>query len=222
MRSERANTRYKEPILMKIAKLLISAVVAGFSVGLGGLVFLSVESKVVGGVMFTLGLFCVCTFGLNLFTGKVCYVFQNDAAYALRLPLIWIGNVIGTGLVAGLASLTRSGAAFTAGAARLCEVKLSDSFLSLFVLGMFCNIFICIAVEGYNNNPHEVGKYISLFMGVTCFVLCGMEHCVADMFYLWMAGAMGLRSLPALLVISLGNAAGGVLLPLAKGFIKKE
>ena len=206
---------------MKTLKTFVSAILAGMSIGFGGAVFLSVESRVIGAALFTIGLFAVCTFGFHLFTGKVCYVFQNDRAYALMLPVIWIGNVVGTGFVALLYHLTRS-AAISEKAMALCQVKLDDSILSLFILGILCNIFIYIAVEGYLRNPHEPGKYLSLVFGVMVFILTGTEHCVADMFYFWMAGAWSAKAILCVVVISLGNAVGGVLLPLLRSFTKQE
>lgn len=207
---------------MKKLSLLVSSLLAGMSIGFGGLAFLSVENRVIGAALFTIGLFCVCTFGFHLFTGKVCYVFQNDAAYALSLPLIWLGNLAGTGAVALFASLTRNSAALQEKAMALCQVKLNDGLLSLFFLGLLCNIFIYIAVEGYRSNPHELGKYLSLFLGIMVFILSGTEHCVADMFYFWTAGAWSGRAVLCILVISLGNAAGGVLLPLLRAFAAKH
>ena len=206
---------------MKGFRTWIGGVLAGISIAIGGTVFLSLDNKVLGALFFTVGLFAVCTFGFNLFTGKVCYVFQTDRAYALDLPLIWLGNLAGTGVVALFASLTRNAAPLQEKAMTLCQVKLNDSLLSLFFLGLLCNIFIYIAVEGYRNNPHELGKYLSLFFGVMVFILAGTEHCVADMFYFWMAGAWSGRAILCILVISLGNAAGGVLLPLLRGVILK-
>ena len=196
---------------MKKSKLLLSAVMAGLCVGFGGIVFLSVDNKVIGAAAFTIGLFVICTFGFHLFTGKVCYVLQNDRNYALDLPVIWLGNLIGTGLTAGIISLTRVAPAVREKAVSLCQTKVNDNLLSLFLLGVLCNIFIYIAVEGYKSNPHELGKYLSLFFGVMVFILCGTEHCVADMFYFWVAGNWSGRAILSLLVISLGNAAGGVL-----------
>lgn len=76
------------------------------------------------------------------------------------------------------------------GAAALCEVKLGDGLVSLFFLGVLCNIFIYIAVEGYKSCPHELGKYLVLFFGVMGFILAGTEHCVADMFYFWLLRAL--------------------------------
>lgn len=201
---------------MKMFKTLVSGVLAGMSIGFGGLVFLSVDNRVIGSLLFSIGLFVVCTMKFDLFTGKVCYVFANNKEYALRLPVIWLGNLIGTGITAGLAWLTRASAALSEKAAGMCAVKTGDGLLSLFALGMLCNFFIYIAVEGYNNNPHELGKYMSLVLGVMVFILCGTEHCVADMFYFWMAGVWSGRAVLAVAVITLGNACGGVLLPLLK------
>lgn len=203
---------------MKRLRVFLSSVLAGLSIGLGCLLFLSLENRIVGAALFTVGLFVVSTFGLHLFTGKVCYVFQNGKEYACQLPLIWVGNFAGTGLTALLASLTRNAPALREKALALCEVKLSDGLLSLFFLGVLCNLFIYIAVEGYKSNPHELGKYLSLFFGVMVFILSGTEHCVADMFYFWIAGAWSGHALLCILVITLGNSVGGILLAEARRF----
>lgn len=203
---------------MKKLKLLVSAVLAGMCIAFGGTVFLSVDNKIVGSALFTLGLFVVCTQGFSLFTGKACYVFDNDMGYALDLIVIWLGNLIGTGLIAGGVSLTRI-AGIAEKAAALCAVKTGDSLLSLFILGVFCNIFIYIAVEGYKSNPHEAGKYLALFFGVMGFILCGTEHCVADMFYFWLGG-WSTKAVICLLVITAGNMCGSVVFPLLKKFCK--
>ena len=134
------------------------------------------------------------------------------------MPLIWAGNFAGAWLTASAERLTRVGPALQEKAAAMCEVKAGDSLLSLFILGIFCDILIYIGVDGYNNNPHEVGKYLALFFGVTVFILCGTEHCVADMYYFSVAGMWNGHTLLCLLVISLGNAFGGVLLPLLRRF----
>lgn len=207
---------------MKLFKTFIGALLAGFSIGLGGVAFLSIGDRVVGAAVFTVGLFTVCTFGLNLFTGKVCYVFRNDRQYALALPVIWLGNLAGTGLTAACMALTRSAPALSEKAMALCQTKLEDGFGSLFFLGILCNVFIYIAVEGFLNNPHELGKYLSLVFGVMGFILCGTEHCVADMFYFWMAGAWSLRAAECVLIITLGNCVGGVLFPVLRDLQNKE
>ena len=206
---------------MKRLKTFVYGILAGINIAIGGTAFLSVENRALGALLFTVGLFTICTFGFNLFTGKVCYVFERDRDYAIDLPIIWLGNLCGTWLTAFLESLTRAGPALAEKAQTICQVKLEDSLLSIFILAAFCNILIFIAVDGYNKNPHELGKYLALFFGVTVFILCGFEHCVANMYYFSIAGMWSVKTFGYLLVMTLGNAAGGVLFPVLRSLMQK-
>ncbi|MCE5195925.1 MAG: formate/nitrite transporter family protein [Negativicutes bacterium] len=217
---------------MKKMNVLINAILAGFSISLGGTVFLRLKdtfpgSNVVGALLFTVGLFLVLTRGYSLYTGKVCYIFENKPGYLLDVLIIWVGNLLGCMLVAGLENLTSLSGA-TAGinvtAAAMVAGKLNSSLLSLFILGAFCNVFIFIGVNGYAKNPHELGKYLAVFLGVSIFIICGTEHSVADMYY--MAVSKTLYTQPAeaflrLFVITLGNLVGGVFLPLMEKLREK-
>lgn len=199
---------------MKRLALFVSAVMAGVAISIGGAVFLCTDSRPVGAVMFTVGLFTVCTLGLDLFTGKVCYIFDNPPQYAARCGLIWLGNLTGTLLCGALLRCTRLDVA--ARARDICQAKLADSPVSIFILAVFCNILIYLSVESYRENPHQLGKYIGLLLGVAVFVQAGFEHCVANMFYFTAAGAWSGRTVLYLLIMTLGNTAGGVLFPLVK------
>lgn len=82
-----------------------------------------------------------------------------------------------------------------------------------------CNVYIFIAVNTYANHPHETGKYLALFLGVTVFIFCGTEHSVADMYYWCVSGTIyqaPAESLLRILIISLGNVTGGVFLPVSE------
>ena len=48
---------------------------------------------------------------------------------------------------------TTIGPALAEKAAGLCETKLGDGLGSIFLLAVFCNMMIYIAVEGFNRNP---------------------------------------------------------------------
>ena len=196
-------------------KVLLSSVLAGMCIGIGGVVFLSLEDKLTGSFFFTTGLFVICSMGLHLFTGKVCFIFDNRKEYLLSLPVIWIGNLFGTTLVAKLVSFSRI-SGISQKAAELCAIKMSDTYISLFVLGILCNILIYIAVEGYRTIPYEAGKYLSLFFGVMVFILCGYEHCVADMFYFSASDMWSPEAFLRLFIITMGNAIGGVLFPVLR------
>lgn len=200
---------------MKHLNTFVFAMLAGGAISLGGMAFLVSESKVVGAVFFTVGLFAVCTLGLNLFTGKVCYVFENGPKYAANCCLVWLGNLAGAWLAGTMLRATRL-TALVARAQEVASVKLSDGLLSVFILSIFCNVLIFLAVESYGKNPHELGKYLGMLLGVCVFVLAGFEHCVANMFYFTAADVWCPRTLFYDLVMTLGNAVGGVIFPLCK------
>lgn len=214
--------------MKRVWGVFLYAVLAGFCIGLGGTIFLRLKDafpggNVVGALLFAVGLFTICTRGYYLFTGKACYLFDNKLpGYLLELLIIWVGNLLGCMLLGALENLTvitGVDAGVNVTAAALVDGKMNCSLLSLFVLGLICNVFIFIAVNGYAKNPHELGKYLALFLGVSIFILCGTEHSVADMFY-WSVSKVLYEqpgeSLLRLAVISLGNMAGGVLLPQAE------
>lgn len=206
---------------MKYLSEFISGVLAGACIGLGGTACLCIENSVVGALFFCLGLFIILTHSLNLFTGKVCFALDEKPRYILSLVLIYLGNLAGA---AGLGALVRSTRIFAKVAERaegICQGKLDDSFVSLFVLGILCNILIYVAVYGYRENKHEIGKYLALIFGVSAFVICGFEHCVANMFYFTVGGAWGVDALICLLAVTLGNIVGGLSFPLIKKLIRK-
>lgn len=204
-----------------ILKTFVFAILAGVSISIGAVAYLSCEKAVVGALFFCVGLFVILVFNFNLYTGKLCYVFSNDWFYSLKLFVIFVGNFVGTNLIGGLLRLTRIDS-LTAKCKAIVDVKLNDSLLSLFILAIFCNILIYVAVEGFKSE-NVLTKYLSLFFGVSVFVLCGFEHSIADMFYFAFAGVYSGRMFLSLLIIALGNFVGGNLIELLKKvFIKKE
>ena len=192
------------------------AIIGGLCIGLGATAYLCTENAIFGSVLFTLGLFTICTMGFNLFTGKVSYILEKRPYRFIELPLIWLGNLIGTAGLALLLSLTRIGESLSERAAELCRIKLGDSPLSVFILAIFCNLLIFIAVDGFKNNPHPLGKYLGLFLGVIAFIFCSYEHCIANMFYFAAGGAWSINALLYLIIITIGNSVGGVLIPICR------
>ena len=54
--------------------IFIKAVYAGFMIGVGGIVYLSVENRVIGSLLFSFGLLTIVTQGFYLYTGKIGFV----------------------------------------------------------------------------------------------------------------------------------------------------
>ena len=199
------------------AGTLLSAVLAGAMISIGGTVNLSLDNRVLGACFFSIGLFFVVSMRLWLFTGKVGWLCQNRAPYALRLLLTLAGNFLGTLCVALPLRQTRAAAALTARAAELCQTKLADSLPSLFVLALFCGVLMYIGVAGFQTFSDALGRYGAVFLAVTVFILSGFEHCIANMYYYSMVGVWGdSRAWLTMAVMVLGNAAGSVLV--AEGY----
>ncbi len=197
-----------------MGKQFIKAVLGGVCISLGGAAYLSVENHIAGAFLFSLGLLTIYTFGLSLYTGKLCYIPNRPLGFLPELGIVLLGNAAGTAAAGYLLQTTRLSALM--GPARLLvERKLSDSLWSAFVLAAFCGLLMSIAVLGYATSRDGVGRHLVLVLPVMVFILCGFEHSVADLFYVSMAGMWSLRATLFLLVVALGNLLGGVLLPLS-------
>jgi formate/nitrite transporter FocA (FNT family) len=188
------------------------AVLAGVMIAVGGTLYLTIGMPALGSLLFGIGLFSIFSFGLNLFTGKVGYAVANPPSFLGDLALIWLGNLAGTAAVAFALRQTRAGSNLTELAAGVCRAKLSDTLLSLFILAVFCGMLMFFAAEAYKKISDPVGKNIAIFFPVMVFILCGFEHCVANMFYFSMAGVWSADALLRMLVMTAGNAVGAIIL----------
>lgn len=194
-------------------RIFLKAAAAGITIGIGGAVYLTLENKVIGAVLFGVGLYTIVLNGLFLYTGKVGYLIstKDKKAYILQLIFTWLGNLAGTALAAAAISATRI-RNLGRTAEVICKTKLADTPHSILILAVFCGILMYAAVDGFR----EKGNPLILFFCVTVFILCGFEHCIANMFYFSLAGAWSLRAVIYLLLMTLGNSVGGILLPLVK------
>lgn len=194
-------------------RIFLKAAAAGIMIGIGGAVYLTLENKVIGAVLFGVGLYTIVLNGLFLYTGKVGDLIsaKDKKAYILQLIFTWIGNLAGTALAAAAISATRIGNLGRT-AEVICKTKLADTPHSILILAVFCGILMYVAVDGFR----EKGNPLILFFCVIVFILCGFEHCIANMFYFSLAGAWSLRAVIYLLLMTLGNSVGGILLPLVK------
>ena len=83
----------------------------------------------------------------------------------------------------------------------------------MFVLSFLCCNLVFLAVDIYKKNTNWLIKLGGIFLCVPTFVILGMEHCVADMFYLAIGNRyfeMPLECLMSLFVSILGNSCGAL------------
>jgi formate transporter len=206
-------------------KCIVSGILAGLAIGLGGgiyLVCLAVipnGGRVVGSILFSIGLFLVCSLGLNLYTGKIGYVFENKKDYLLSLAEMLLGNAIGAIGLGYLLSATSLNSLLSETALNCVKNKVlnlgsgGQSWYSCLINAFFCGVLVFLAVDLFKKSENHLIKVVGLFGCVTAFVALGFEHCVADMFYFAFANAWGTSFVPALLAMLLfilGNSLGSI------------
>jgi formate/nitrite transporter FocA (FNT family) len=207
--------------MRKAFNYLIKSILAGIMIAVGGTVFLSCQNKVVGATFFAIGLFVICVRGLNLYTGKVGYIFDNKPAYLIEVLVTVVGNFLGTLAVGTVLRFTRIYPAISEKAAGLCQAKLDDTVFGIFILSVMCGMLMYLAVNGYRDYKLELARVLSVFLCVIVFILCGFEHSIANMYYFSVAAMWGAKSFGYMGIMILGNAVGGVLFPLCKKLIKE-
>lgn len=193
-------------MLNKIA----SGICAGILISIGGSVFLSCENKVIGAVLFTVALLCICYKGYALFTGKVGYLPEKADKEVLSVLLLGLlGNAIGT-IACGLL-LRAAIPAIGAAAQTLCSGKLETQALwQTFVRALFCGVLMYLAVSIFRDSKTPIG----ILFCIPVFILSGFEHSIADLFYFAGSGIVSLQAFAFLWVVIAGNTVGGVLLGL--------
>lgn len=183
---------------MEKLRVLIKAVYAGFMIGIGGIVYLSVENKIIGSFLFSFGLLTIVTQGFFLYTGKIGFV--KKWKELLTMAVIVAGNYAGTLLAALLARMSK----LPIDSLGLVNRKLDNNLWTVFLLSVFCGVMMYLAIDNYNKSKH----LLFIIAPVMIFILSGFEHSVANMFYFHLAGVYSLPSFLYLLVMVAGNGIG--------------
>lgn len=220
------------------------AIVAGGSIGLGALYYSIVASdaelsfatiRVVGGLVFSLGLALVLIGGAELFTGNNLIVMAwasgnvSLGAMLRNWVVVYSGNLVGSlGLVVLVFfshHLEMNGGRIGLSVLNTAIGKIQPDFITLFFKGVLCNLLVCLAVWLAYAGRSVADKFVALLLPVSAFIAAGFEHCVANMYFLplaWLLTQAG--NVPAnfdtslitvsgivhnLVPVTLGNIVGG-------------
>ncbi|MBR4591240.1 MAG: formate/nitrite transporter family protein [Bacteroidaceae bacterium] len=187
---------------MERTKMIIGSILAGVFISIGCIAFLSTGSAWV----FPIGLFLVCSFSVNLFTGNVCFAKLKDIPDML---IVLVCNVFGASMM-GLACRFFKPSIIN-NAVLITNMKLKEG-LSLIPLAILCNVLIFSAVALYHQETLlDIVRLFALYFSTGIFVCCGFEHCVANAFYFALAANFGVKTVAYLIVNAIFNAVGGVL-----------
>ena len=188
-------------------KSLINSLLAGLSISIGGFAFLSSGDKLTGAFLFSIGLFLICTMKYDLFTGKVCYLFSKEDVKFGYICIVLAMNLVATAFMGWVTRAIKPNLVDIAN--KLCETKLHERF-SVIPLAILCNVLIFYAVYEFATNDHIIGKYVAVLLCVVTFIMCGFEHCIANMYYFSVANYPK-GSVNYLLTNIIGNALGGMI-----------
>lgn len=221
-------------------KILILAVLAGAFIALGGALatlagsgFSGVQSNLIKGAVFPLGLMLVVVCGAELFTGN-CLLVAPLLNKNIKLSgmfknwgIAYLGNFVGAVLIAVLVVYSQTYSGISAAAVELVAKKCDMNFGYAVLKGILCNMLVCLAVWAAMASKSASGKILAVYLPVFAFVVCGFEHSIANMFYLtsgFMTSAQygievgynfGEGLLNGLLAPTLGNIIGGCLIAVA-------
>lgn len=215
-------------------KILLLAVLAGGFIALGAMVFTVTvtgselglgPTRLLGGIAFSLGLILVVVGGAELFTGNSLMVMAwvdgkiPAAALARNWCLVYLGNLAGAIAIAFIAwragVLDIGGSAVMETATRIALGKLELSFEQCFWRGLLCNVLVCLAVWLCIAARTVSGKILAILFPISAFVAIGLEHSIANMYFLPLAAFSGIpevglvRIAGNLLPVTLGNMVGG-------------
>jgi formate/nitrite transporter len=218
--------------------LLPLAILAGAFISMGALFFLVVVTqselgfgitRLVGGLAFSMGLILVVIAGAELFTGNNLIAMswasrQISTTDVLRnWTWVYLGNVIGCLITVGLAIAAGvpqlgEGAVGTT-AINVAIAKSQLGFAEVFARGILCNALVCMAVWLALGGRSVTDKILAIIFPVTAFVTLGLEHSIANWFFLPLGMAIDpsqtilLGSVANnLLASTLGNILGGTCL----------
>jgi formate transporter len=185
------------------------AVIAGGGIGLGALYYTVVVSdaglgfaaaRVMGGVVFSLGLAIVLVGGAELFTGNNLIVMawaSGDVSTKEMLRnwvVVYFGNLIGAlGLVVLVFlshHLDMNGGRVGLSILNTAVAKIQPDAATLFFKGVLCNLLVCLAVWLAYAGRSVTDKIVALVFPISAFIAAGFEHCVANMYFLPLAWLM--------------------------------
>ena len=183
-------------------RMFALAVLAGAFIALGAIFATTVTTgstlpfgltKLMGGLVFCLGLVLVIGAGAELFTGNnlIVMAWANGKVTTLQLLRNWIivylGNFVGALATAVMMlwsqQYTAANGALGQNVLTIAQGKVDLAFGQAIVLGILCNALVCLAVWLSMGGRSVTDKILAIIFPITAFVAAGFEHSVANMYF---------------------------------------
>ena len=181
---------------IRVARL---AAGASLLIGLGDYVLLKIGAPV-GPFLFAFGLLGVCVLGLNLFTGKCGFLFEDDLKLSDPLVILVSNLIFGylLGMVFGLIDAEVLSAADS-------KVASWDFSAEFFLKSVLCGVIMYLAVAIFKK-----GSPLGVLMGVPLFIFSGFQHSIANVITLGVAMELDWNLAAIILLCAAGNFVGAI------------
>lgn len=184
-----------------IEKIFILSIFGAFFVGLSSTFSLvckniteSGYTQFYSGLAFPIGIILVHYAGGELITGNSLLLisFYSNKLGALKLLFIWliilVGNFIGSILISMLVVYSHIPNMFSVSLAQIIIVngieKCTFNFGEAFIRGILANFFNCLGIWVAMSSKDMRSKIFGLIIPNFVIMTTGLDHCVADMFYI--------------------------------------
>lgn len=216
--------------------LALLGVLAGAFIGLGAMMSTLVASdatlgfavsRLLGGLVFSLGLMLVVVAGAELFTGNNLLVMAwaggriGTGELLRHWALVCAANLVGAAGLALLVWLSGHGALQQGEVGRtvvrIATAKAQLPLAEAFFRGVLCNVLVCMAVWMALAGRSVTDKLLAIVFPITAFVAAGFEHSIANLYFFPLALLLGAPLAGGdiagnLLAVIAGNLVGGSVL----------
>jgi formate transporter len=190
---------------LDLVSMFVLAVLAGAFIALGAIFATTVVAGAAGalpfgvtrllaGLVFSLGLILVIVGGAELFTGNTLIVMAwAGGSVSTRLlvqnwAVVFAGNFAGA-LATALLTFASGQYTFGAGAIGLAALatassKVSLGFVEAVALGILCNALVCLAVWLTFSARTTTDRILCIVPPISAFVAAGFEHSIANIYFI--------------------------------------
>ena len=211
----------------QIASFCLMSFCSGIMIGVGGTAFLlannlfgSTWGRLIGAILFSLGILAIVMFEMKLFTGLISDIPEMGVKNLWKLPVCFIGNMLGVLFASIIVFYSPLASIVVPQAQEMMSAKIyADMWgIKAFCSSILCGFLITLSIGAVKYAPRKgLSTTVGVMFPIIVFAFCGFDHSVANTLYIYFLGFSG-RAIVYLLICVAGNILGGVILPILSLF----
>ena len=217
---------YEKLTKAQIISFCLMSFCSGVMIGVGGSAFLLANSlfgdwgKLIGSVLFSLGILAIVMFEMKLFTGLISDIPEMGAKNFWKLPVCFVWNMIGVLVTSVIVYYSPLSSTVVPQAQVMMSAKLGAELwgIKAFCSSILCGFLITLSIGAVNYAPRKgLSTTVGVMFPIIVFAFCGFDHSVANTLYFFFMGYTW-KAVGYVLICVVGNIVGGVILPILSLF----